>query len=62
VTLYFRPHKGAANEVPACTAAIETLAAALPPGLVVAADSGLGHLENLCAHLDISLPWPEKPA
>ena len=30
-------------------AAIETLAAALPPGLVIVADSGLGHLENLCA-------------
>jgi len=49
VVLYFRPHKGAANEVPACTTAIEALAAALPPGLVVVADSGLGHLENLCA-------------
>ena len=30
-------------------AAIQTLAAALPPGLVVVADSGLGHLENLGA-------------
>lgn len=49
VALYFRPRKGAANEVPAVTAAIEALAAALPPGLVVVADSGLGHLENLCA-------------
>jgi transposase len=28
---------------------IETLAATLPPGLVVVADSGLGYLENLCA-------------
>ena len=33
-------------------AAIETLAAALPPGLVIVADSGLGHLENLCAAND----------
>jgi hypothetical protein len=49
VTLYFRPHKGSASELPAFTAAIEALAAALPPGLVVVADSGLGHLENLCA-------------
>src|SRR5258707_7061557 len=37
VALYFRPHKGAANELPAFAAAIEALAAALPPGLVVVA-------------------------
>src|SRR6266705_5224322 len=49
VGLYFRPHNGSAGEPPAFMAAIETLAAALPPGLVVVADSGLGHLENLCA-------------
>jgi hypothetical protein len=49
VPLYFRPHNGPAGEPPAFTAAIETLAAALPPGLAVVADSGLGHLENLCA-------------
>jgi transposase len=49
VPVYFRPHKGSANELPAFMAAIETLAAALPPGLVVVADSGLGYLENLCA-------------
>src|SRR5260370_527248 len=49
VALYFRPHKGAANELPAFAAAIEALAAALPPGLVVVADSGLGYLENLGA-------------
>src|SRR5260221_261383 len=49
VALYFRPQKGAANELPAFAAAIEALAAALPPGLVVVADSGLGYLENLCA-------------
>jgi Domain of unknown function (DUF4277)/Transposase DDE domain len=47
--LYFRPHKGSANELPAFMAAIEALAAALPPGLVVVADSGLGYAENLCA-------------
>src|SRR5487761_1450653 len=35
VTLYFRPHKGAASELPAFMAAIEALAAALPPGLFV---------------------------
>jgi hypothetical protein len=49
VALYFRPHQGAANELPAFMAAIEALAAALPPGLVIVADSGLGYLENLCA-------------
>lgn len=49
VPLYFRPHKGSANELPAFTAALDTLRAQLPPGLVVVADSGLGYLANLCA-------------
>jgi hypothetical protein len=49
VPLYFRPHKGAANDLPAFMAALETLAAALPSGLVIVADSGLGYTENLCA-------------
>jgi hypothetical protein len=49
VSLYFRPHPGPAGEPPAFMAAIEALAAALPPGLAVVADSVLGHLENLCA-------------
>ena len=49
VALYFRPHKGSASELPAFMAALEALAAALPPGLVVVADSGLGYTENLCA-------------
>src|SRR5258707_11326534 len=49
VSVYFRPHKGSANELPAFMGAIEALAAALPPGLVLVADSGLGYLENLCA-------------
>jgi hypothetical protein len=49
VALYFRPHKGSASELTAFAAAIEALAAALPPGLVVVADSGLGYLEHLCA-------------
>ncbi len=48
VAVYFRPHKGSASELPAFMAAIETLAKALPPGLMVVADSGLGYLENLC--------------
>ena len=49
VALYFRPHKGSASELPAFMAAMEALAAALPPGLVVVADSGLGYTGNLCA-------------
>jgi len=49
VSVYFRPHKGSASELAAFTGAVETLAAALPPGLVIVADSGLGYLENLCA-------------
>jgi hypothetical protein len=49
VAVYFRPRKGPANELPAFAAAIEALAAALPPGLVVVADSGLGYLDHLCA-------------
>src|SRR5260370_774158 len=49
VPVYFRPHSGATGEPPAFMSAIEALAAALPPGLVIVADSGLGHLENLCA-------------
>ena len=49
VTVYFRPHEGSAAEAPAFMAALEALSQALPPGLVVVADSGLGYLENLCA-------------
>ena len=49
VAVYFRPHKGSASELPAFMDAVETLAAALPPGLVIVADSGLGYTENLCA-------------
>jgi hypothetical protein len=49
VSVYYRPHKGSASELPAFTDAIEALATALPPGLVIVADSGLGYLENLCA-------------
>jgi len=49
VSVYFRPHKGSDSELPAFMGAIETLAAMLRPGLVIVADSGLGHLENLCA-------------
>ena len=49
VSVYFRPRPGARSELPSFMEAVETLAASLPPGLVVVADSGLGYLENLCA-------------
>ncbi len=48
VVLYLRSHKGSESEPSAFMAGIETLAATLAPGLVVA-DSGLDYLENLCA-------------
>jgi Domain of unknown function (DUF4277) len=48
VSLYLRPHKGSASELPAFMDAVGAFAAALPPGLVIVADSGLGYLENLC--------------
>lgn len=53
LALYYRPHQGASGELPAFMTAVDTLAAALPPGLIVVADSGLGYLDNLCA-LDTS--------
>jgi len=49
VALYLRPHPGERAELPSFMESIETLAATLPPGLVVVGDSGLGYLENLCA-------------
>jgi Domain of unknown function (DUF4277)/Transposase DDE domain len=49
LSVYYRPRKGSDSELPAFMDTIETLAAALPPDLVVVADSGLGYLEHLCA-------------
>jgi hypothetical protein len=49
VALYYRPHHGSAGELPCFTDVLERLAALAPPGLVVVADSGLGHLGGLCA-------------
>ncbi|MGI8868268.1 MAG: IS1634 family transposase, partial [Mycobacteriales bacterium] len=48
VALYFRAQPGARSELPVFMSTTETLAASLPPGLVVVADSGLGYLQNLC--------------
>ncbi len=49
VALYLRPHKGSAAELTALGEALQSLQGLLPPGLVVVADSALGHLGNLCA-------------
>jgi hypothetical protein len=47
--LYVRPEPGDAAELSCIGAALERLAAVLPPGLVICADSALGHVKNLCA-------------
>jgi transposase len=47
--LYVRPHPGDTAELACIGAALERLAQLLPPGLLVCADSALGHLKNLCA-------------
>src|SRR5680860_505903 len=49
VPVYLRAHPGNAAEVTAMAEAMERLRQLLPPGLVVVADSALGHLGNLCA-------------
>jgi transposase len=48
VPLYMRPQAGAAAELSCLGAALERLCQLLPPGLVVCADSALGHVKNLC--------------
>lgn len=49
IPLYWRPHKGSAAELTALGEALERLQTLLPPGLMVVADSALGHHKNLCA-------------
>jgi transposase len=49
IPLYVRPHPGDAAELACIGAALERLAQLLPPGLLVCADSALGHVKNLCA-------------
>jgi transposase len=49
IPLYVRPHPGDAAELACIGAALERLAQLLPPGLLVCADSVLGHVKNLCA-------------
>ena len=48
VPLYVRPERGNTAELSAIGAAMERLAALLPPGLVVCADSTLGRVKSLC--------------
>ena len=48
VPLYMRPQAGAAAELSCIGAAMERLSQLLPPGLVICADSALGHVKNLC--------------
>jgi transposase len=49
VPLYVRPHPGNAAELTCIGAALEGLAKLLGPGLVICADSALGHVKNLCS-------------
>jgi len=49
IPLYVRPHPGDAAELTCIGAALERLAALLGPGVLVCADSALGHYKNLCA-------------
>lgn len=47
VPLYVRPHPGSAAELTCLGQAMDELAGLLPPGLLVVADSALGHWKNL---------------
>lgn len=49
VPIYFRPHSGSSAELAALGEALTQLQQLLPPGLMVVADSALGHPGNLCA-------------
>jgi transposase len=49
IPLYVRPDPGDAAELLCIGVALERLAQLLPPGLLVCADSALGHVRNLCA-------------
>lgn len=49
VPLYVRPHPGDSAELACIGAALEQLAKLLRPGLLICADSALGHVKNLCS-------------
>ncbi|MGH8566376.1 MAG: IS1634 family transposase, partial [Gammaproteobacteria bacterium] len=48
VPLYTRPSPGDSAELSCLGEAMDRLARLLPPGLLIVADSALGHLKNLC--------------
>ena len=48
VPLYTRPSPGDAAELSCLGQAMDNLARLLPPGLLIVADSALGHVKNLC--------------
>jgi transposase len=48
VPLYVRPHPGESAELTCIGAALERLAKLLGRGLLICADSALGHVKNLC--------------
>jgi hypothetical protein len=48
VPLYVRPHSGDKAELSCIGMALERLAERLGPGLLICADSALGHVKNLC--------------
>jgi transposase len=48
VPLYTRPFPGDASELTCVGEAMERLTRLLPPGLLIVADSALGHIKNLC--------------
>ncbi len=49
IPLYVRPHPGNAAELTCIGQALEQLAKLLGPGVLICADSALGHFGNLCA-------------
>jgi len=49
IPLYVRPDPGDAHELTCIGAALERLASLLGPGILICADSALGHIKNLCA-------------
>lgn len=49
IPLYVRPHPGDAAELTCIGKALEQLAKSLGPGVLICADSALGHFGNLCA-------------
>jgi hypothetical protein len=49
IPLYARSHPGDAAELTCIGAALERLATLLGPGVLICADSALGHFKNLCA-------------